>query len=93
MQLHGAFSLSYPSAALSLQSTVVYSIRVSISEVKLCTSVLLTPCVQRYYFDDLSWRGAAPQNNQPISKTKKGPLSAPYACARSVIDRLHKLHG
>ncbi|GBP85644.1 hypothetical protein EVAR_102175_1 [Eumeta japonica] len=32
-------SLQYPSTAFSLQSTIVHSIRVGISEVKLCTSI------------------------------------------------------
>ncbi|GBP74473.1 RNA-directed DNA polymerase from mobile element jockey [Eumeta japonica] len=41
----------------------------------------LTPSVQRYHLDELSWRGAAPANSQPISKTKNGPLSVPNACA------------
>ncbi|GBP39097.1 Nucleic-acid-binding protein from transposon X-element [Eumeta japonica] len=38
-KLHAAFSLHYPSLAPYLQSTLLDSIRVGISEVKLCTSV------------------------------------------------------
>ncbi|GBP59691.1 hypothetical protein EVAR_48659_1 [Eumeta japonica] len=49
MQLHAVFGLPAPlpaplhplstDTALSLQSTIVYSIRVGISEVKLCSSI------------------------------------------------------
>ncbi|GBP27673.1 Insulin receptor substrate 1 [Eumeta japonica] len=45
-------------------------------------AVSTTSSIQRYYYDDLSWRGAAPANSQPISKTKNGPLRIPYACVR-----------
>ncbi|GBP23536.1 hypothetical protein EVAR_12817_1 [Eumeta japonica] len=31
-----------------------------------------TPSVQRYYFDDLRWRGATPANSQPINYLSSG---------------------
>ncbi|GBP17986.1 hypothetical protein EVAR_16930_1 [Eumeta japonica] len=61
-------------SAPSLQSIIVHSIRVGISEVKLCTS-------RHLVFISTIQIGEAPllRNSQAISKTKNGPLSAPYA--------------
>ncbi|GBP24136.1 hypothetical protein EVAR_27361_1 [Eumeta japonica] len=39
MQLHAEFNLLYPSTAFRLQSTVVHSIRVGLSELKLYTFI------------------------------------------------------
>ncbi|GBP37419.1 hypothetical protein EVAR_16324_1 [Eumeta japonica] len=74
--------LHYHSKIFSLQCTIVHLIRIGISEVKLCASIN----VPRYYFDDLSWRGADPANGHPISTKQKRAIKR-STCVRPVRHR------
>ncbi|GBP47296.1 hypothetical protein EVAR_38060_1 [Eumeta japonica] len=71
MQPRAALNLHYDSTAFSLQPTIVHGIRVGISEVKLCVSLVFSSSVQKLYFEDLSCRGTAPANSPRITKNQK----------------------